>query len=472
MKKIIGILFFLFPLLFFRDSVYAAESVFAPEEIIVKFNMGVSISQIGKINEKFGAKIKEKLNLPSTFVLKVPAGSEKSIAKLFASIPNVSFAEPNFIAKALLVPNDPNFSNQWGLTKIQSPSAWNIVTGSPQIKIAILDTGIDNNNEDLASKVTVWKNFTSGRGSSNTTDDKYGHGTHVAGIAAAITNNGKGVAGTGYNSSLMSVKVLNDDGLGTYSWIANGITWASDNNAKVINLSFGGDSDSSLLLDAINYAWGRGVIIVAAAGNDGLNSKFYPCAYEKVICVAATDSNDQKASWSNYGEWVDVAAPGLKILSTLPNHSNKIGKKDYVYLDGTSMSTPFVSGLAGLLFGQDITINNYQVRNKIEETADIIAGTGSYWAKGRINAYRAVSGLNPILTTEVTPTATSVPTSTPTSLPAVPTNTPAPTNTPTPKPPNPTSTPTQTPTPKPTAGLSPTPLPWWCRFNPNSNYCK
>lgn len=449
MKKIIGILFFLFPLLFFRDSVYAAESVFAPEEIIVKFNMGVSISQIGKINEKFGVKIREKLNLPSTFVLKVPAGSEKSIAKLFASIPNVSFAEPNFEYNVLFVPNDPSFSQQWGLSKIQAPQAWDIATGNPLVKIAIVDTGIDKDHPDLSSKVDTWVNFTNTKSS----DDLYGHGTHVAGIAAAITNNSIGIAGVDFNSRLMSVKVLNDSGNGYLSWIANGIMWASDNGAKVINLSLGGNSSSQTLEEAINYAWNKGALLACAAGNNGNSSASYPAYYQNCIAVAGTDQNDQKTSWSSYGNWVDVAAPGLNIYSTLPNHRAKMSStRNYGKASGTSMATPFVSGLAGLIFGQNINMSNSRAREIIQQTAE----------KGRINAFLAVSEIS----NQGLPTPT--PTPTPTEV-IVPTETPTPTSTPTS---NPTSPPTQTPTPKPTAGLSPTPtpLPWWCRFNPN--YCK
>jgi thermitase len=299
----------------------------------------------------------------------------------------VLFAEPDFIAKAIGTPNDPSFGNQWGMTKIQAPQAWDITTGQPSIKIAILDTGVDQDHEDLAGKIVANKNYTT----SGTVDDRYGHGTHVAGIAAAATNNGIGVAGVGYNSTIMNVKVLDDTGSGYYSWVASGITWAADNGAKVINMSLGGSSSSSTLESAVNYAWGKGVVIVAAAGNSGNTARLYPGYYTNVIAVGATDSNDAKASFSTYGSWVDVAAPGVNIFSTLPNHANQIGSQNYDYLSGTSMATPYVAGLAGLVWATSCGTSNTNVRNRIQSTADPITGTGTYWQYGRINAYKAVA---------------------------------------------------------------------------------
>jgi len=465
MRKLRSVFIAVFLLLFANLNLASAqEEFFAPEEIIVKFTGGASAEQIGRLNQKFSLRIKQPLDLPRTFILTVPKGLEDKLSKIYGSMPIVEYAEPNYIAKALLIPNDPYFSNQWGLTKIQSPQAWDLTTGSSTIKIAIVDTGIDNNHPDLASKTVVRKNFTSTRSD----DDINGHGTHVAGIAAAITNNNLGVAGTGFNSTLMSVKVLNDSGSGYYSWITNGIKWAADNGAKVINLSLGGGSSSKTLEDAVNYAWSKGVILACAAGNDGTSSALYPAYYQNCLATAATDSNDQKTSWSNYGSWVDVAAPGLDIFSTLPNHKAKITNTyNYGSLSGTSMATPFVSGLAGLLFGQDATLSNSQVRSRIEETADKIAGTGSYWIKGRINAYQAVLGVQPLISLTPTPTVNGEPTltptplliltSTPTPIPPTPTNTPIPTSTPTPKPPTPT----------PNQSLTPTPTPWYCRYFPN-----
>jgi thermitase len=289
-------------------------------------------------------------------------------------------------------PDDPYFGRQWGLTRVEAPQAWEVTTGSSQVNIAILDTGVDLDHPDLAAKLINNKNFTT----SATVDDVHGHGTHVAGIAAAITNNGIGVAGLGYTSTIMNVKVLSDSGSGYYSWIVWGIAWAADNGAEVINMSLGGSSSSSALEDAINYACSRGVVVVAAAGNSGSTSPSYPACYTNCIAVAATDANDALPSWSNYGDWVDVAAPGVSIYSTLKENG-------YGYKSGTSMASPYVAGLAGLVFATVSDANgdgnlNDEVRSRIEANCDDIGLSGIGY--GRINAARAVGSV-PVLPGEI-----------------------------------------------------------------------
>lgn len=365
---------------------------FAEDEIIIQLKQNQLLKDLENINQKFGTKLKTTLSFPDTLVLKVPKGQVEKFTKLYSLNPIIEYAEPNYTAEALFTPNDAYFGNQWGMTKVQAPQAWDLSTGSANIKIAILDTGIDEDHEDLAAKVVTKINMTT----SPTTNDLFGHGTHVSGIAAAITDNEKGVAGLGFNTSLVNVKVLDDSGSGYYSWIANGVKWAADNGVKVINLSLGGSSSSRTLQRAIDYAWNKGVVLSCAAGNNGNTQRLYPAYYTNCIAVAATDKNDQKASFSTYGFWVDVAAPGVDIFSSFPNHPFYIGtnygrSENYDYGSGTSMATPHVAGLAALVSSQFPTFSNAQIRNKIESTADKITGTGTYWAKGRINAYKAVS---------------------------------------------------------------------------------
>lgn len=368
-----------------------AEEVSAdePENIIVKFKPQIDESTIEDLSQFLGVGLREKLLLPKTWTVKVPKGRTGEFAKLFSQSHLVEYAEPDYVAHALLVPNDPHFSKQWGMVKIQAPNAWDISSGSASVKVAVLDTGIDQDHEDLIGKIANQKNFSQ----SFTLDDKYGHGTHVAGIAAAGTNNGKGVAGLGYNTQLLNVKVLGDNGSGSYSAIVNGIKWAADNGAKVINLSLGGSSASKALEDAINYAWGKGVVLACAAGNSGSSAPVYPAYYDNCLATAATDVNDAKANFSTYGFWVDIAAPGVNIFSTTPNQKNKVSKnKNYDYLSGTSMAAPHVAGLAGLIWatGHCADLDATCVRSKIEDNADQISGTGTNWAKGRINAYQTV----------------------------------------------------------------------------------
>ena len=359
---------------------------FSAEEILIKFKPGTGPADIAETHRQLGGRVKKNIPEIGVQVVTIPAGKAIEKAKAYAANGKVLFAEPNYLAQAVIYPDDPWFSYQWGLQKIEAPAAWDLTQGSDTIKIAILDTGVDINHPDLSNKIVANQNFTT----STTANDVFGHGTHVAGIAAADTDNSIGVSGVGSTSSIINVKVLGDNGSGYYSWVAQGIIWAADNGASIINMSLGGASASSTLESAINYAWSKGLVVVAAAGNSGSSLPSYPAYYSKVIAVAATDSNDKLTSWSNYGNWVDVAAPGSSIYSTLKNNS-------YGYKSGTSMATPFVSGLASLVFTVVSDTNgnkmlNDEVRAQIEANCDYIgiSGIGS----GRINAYKSVSNLS------------------------------------------------------------------------------
>ena len=386
--------------------------VFASGRILVKFEPGTGAAERAAVHRRQGGTPLGVIPGIGVDVVAVPARSEEARAAGYARNPHVTFAEPDYLAYALEDPGavDPFFGKQWGLDNtgqeydgrtgtedadIDAPEAWHITTGSPDVRIAILDSGIDPNHPDLAGKLVDDAIDLTG---SLTVDDNYGHGTHVAGIAAAETNNGTGVAGVGYDASLLNVKVLGDEGWGASSWIAEGIVWAMGRDARVINMSLGFYRKSLTLQAAVDDAWNSGVLLVAAAGNDGTSRKLYPAAYPNCMAVAATDDDDQRVDepgwWaSNYGEWVDVAAPGLFIYSTFPTHDYFLDKApNYDYGSGTSMATPHVAGLAGLLFGQDQLRANADVRSLIEDTADPVPGTGTYWVHGRINACNAVGG--------------------------------------------------------------------------------
>lgn len=384
--------------------------LFVPGQILVKFKAGTSAADRATAHRLHEGSFVRGIPGIGVEVVSVPQGAEGAGSARYSRDPHVVYAEPNYLAYATGDPNDPYFSRQWGLDNdgqiysdglsgapdadVDAPEAWDVTTGSPDITIAILDSGIDQDHPDLAGKVVDNVNFSA----SPTVDDNYGHGTHVAGIAAAATNNDEGVAGLGFASSLLNVKVLGDEGWGASSVVAEGIVWAADQGAQVINMSLAYNYQSLTLEAAVDYAWDRGVLLAAAAGNDGTRHRNYPAAYANCMAVAATNDDDERVDepgwWaSNYGDWVDVAAPGLYIYSTFPNHDYAIGKElSYDLGSGTSMATAFVSGLAGLLFGQDPGRTNADVRALIENTADPVAGTGVYWVHGRINAYRAVAG--------------------------------------------------------------------------------
>lgn len=279
--------------------------------------------------------------------------------------------------------NDSYLDKQWNLDKVQAPEAWQVTSGNPAILIAVLDTGIDREHEDLAGKVVADINFTD----SLTSDDVYGHGTHVAGIIAALADNGAGVTGVGYSCRLLNVKVAGDEGRCDGAAVAKGIIWATDNGADVINLSLFLTEPSLELAEAVDYAWSKGVVLVAAAGNYMGTHPVYPACYPNCMAVAATDDNDLLALWSSRGDWVDVAAPGANVYSTLPGD-------EYSYKSGTSIAAAHVSGEAGLLLAVTTDTDgngkvNDEVRAKIEGSCDQIgiAGVGN----GRINAFKAVN---------------------------------------------------------------------------------
>jgi len=228
---------------------------------------------------------------------------------------------------------------QWALDQIKALSFTRSVKNNPPILVAVLDTGIDKNHEDLCGKVVAEINLSK----SATADDIYGHGTAIAGIIAADADNGSGITGVAPESRLVNVKVADDKGKCQISTLADGIIWAVDNGAKVINISIELKDSTSELKEAVDYAWNNGVIIIAAAGNDGDSLPVYPAYYENCLAVTAIQENGTLAPLANYGDWVDVAAPGFKIYSTLPNNS-------YGYKHGTSFATAYVSGLAAILY--------------------------------------------------------------------------------------------------------------------------
>lgn len=339
-------------------------------------------------------------------VLEVAAGTEEAAMAALQANPAVEYVERDYRMRLIepvranpmppswplpawddFVPNDPNFGLQWGLGRISAPQAWGLTQGcAEEVVIAILDTGIDQDHPDLAAQVVANVNFSD----SDTVDDVYGHGTHVAGIAAAITNNGIGVAGTTFNCKLMNVKVLADDGTLESSWAAQGIVWAADHGAKVINMSFAGASGSKTLRSAVQYAARKQVVMVAATGNDSDNQRSYPAAYREVIAVGGTNQDDERWESSSYGaKWVDVAAPAVDIYSTGPNHPNAFGLQDYGTLSGTSMATAFVSGIAALVASQP---SGNSVRRRIEHSTDRVPGTGRLYRYGRVNLFRALGG--------------------------------------------------------------------------------
>ncbi len=318
------------------------------------------------------------------------------------------------------VPNDPSYGNQWGPPCIDSERAWNHVPDNHDIILAIIDTGVDVSHEDLVGNYdpTIDKDFVNNDNDAN--DDMF-HGTHCAGIAAAVTNNNIGIAGLA-PVTIMGVKVMSWLGVGSNANIINGINYAANNGAHVISMSLGGTAYSQGLHDACDYAYyTKNVVVVAAAGNDNSSQKTYPAAHPSVIGVAALATPTTRASFSNFGyDNVEISAPGQGIYSTMPDHStfwNLFGlyPYDYGYLDGTSMACPHVAGVAAGYRAYAPGISARAVRNVLRNNADPL-GDPYYYGAGRVDYFpfqdkgetgegagdqESLAGMNPALIEEI-----------------------------------------------------------------------
>lgn len=348
-----------------------------PGAVIVQFKEGTPAETRASTMAAHGLSQTGEIYGTDVLVLQGNGKSTAALVKALSNNPNVEYAEPDYIASIDWTPNDTSWSSQWGPKKVSAPAAWDVTRGSSSIIIAVVDTGVDLNHPDLSSKMKPGYDFVNG---DSTAQDDNGHGTHVAGIAAAISNNSRGIAGMCPNCSILPVKVLNSAGSGSYSGIASGIRWAAD-RAHVINLSLGGTSGSTALSDAVNYANSKGRTLACAAGNSNTSAASYPAYYSACIAVASTDSNDYKSSFSNYGSWVDASAPGSSIYATYWNDT-------YKTLNGTSMAAPHVAGLAGLLASQGRTQSAIRTRLTSSTYTDAINSTN---IPRRINAYKAVA---------------------------------------------------------------------------------
>lgn len=370
-------------------------------EIVVRLNPSANRQQGMRRLGNYGKVAAENILSQSlgAYVLQVPSEQVGQILAELNQSPDFLYAEPNHILSALeVIPNDPAWGLQYNMVAIRAPQGWVYTTGSSAVTIAIIDSGVDMTHPDLFGKIVAGYNFvTLDYNKKNDPSDDYGHGTHVAGLAAAFGNNGIGMAGTSWGARIMPVKVLNSSGVGTYFNAAAGIVWAADQGARVINLSFGGSAPSSVLEDAVNYAAARGVLLVGAAGNNGSPSVLYPAAYPAVIAVSATNSANQRAIFSNYGPQIELAAPGAGIYSL------HLGG-GYMTRNGTSMSAPQVSGLAAILLGLPGNASASAVRSQMQASALDLgpAGRDSEFGFGLIQMDAAI-----LLAPTLTPTPTS-----------------------------------------------------------------
>ena len=381
----------------------AAAAQAATDSVIVKYKAGASATSRSAVADR-AAVVRRVGTIAANGaqVVQVTGDAATAAATLNRSAA-VEYAEPNVELHALAIPNDAQFAQLYGLNNtgqtggladadIDAPEGWDAggLGGFPAtggVKVGIVDTGIDANHEDLSGKLvdcgrasTLFGTVSNG----NCADDN-DHGTHVSGTIAAKANNGVGVAGVAFNSPLSMCKALNALGSGSTAGVANCITWLVQRGSKIISMSLGGGA-SSTMQTAVRNASNAGALIIAAAGNDGDATLNYPAAYPEVVSVAATDNRDARASFSNANSDVEIAAPGVNILSTKRGGG-------YVSFSGTSMATPHVAGVAALIWGKNPGFTAAQVRSKLDASVDDKgpAGRDPSFGFGRVNLQKALS---------------------------------------------------------------------------------
>ena len=398
----------------------SVDAPMVPGEVMVKYREGASSAGLGSLLRSVNASIEKKLPFPDMELLKLKGISVDDALAELRSSRLVESASPNYIRSINFVPNDPDFDKQWNFNDpaqggdIHMVQAWDIERGgNTGVVVAVVDSGVAYRTggvykqcPDLAAT-----NFVQGYDFVNNdefADDDNGHGTHVCGTIAQSTNNGAYVAGVAFNCSIMPVKVMDSSGKGTDEDIIKGIKFAADNGANVINMSLGGYGANPLLEDAVNYAASKGLVICASTGNDGREEIYYPAAYSECMAVGATNRSKVRASYSNYGNEIDVVAPGGQgpsdwiwqvTYATAGDHNSPFVPKG---MDGTSMACPHVAGLAALIKSHNPTWTRMDIRTAIEKTCRDLGTTG--WDEetgwGFIDAAAALGAPRPKPATE------------------------------------------------------------------------
>lgn len=400
---------------------------YVPSELLVRFRPGINpeglatsdqvgASSLQSLFQRYAVtSIKRLLPAADTTtvglerIYKLTLAPEADLLAFLAALSAeqaVEFAEPNYLyyteaqvaSQPIVTPSDRLFAQQWALYNertanntprmdIHAPEAWAMTTGAPDLLIAVLDSGIDYTHEELNDgrvRTDIDKDYVN---NDDDAMDDAGHGTHVAGTIAAASNNGIGVSGVLWQAQLLPLKVCNAAGVCSMDAIVSAIQYAADQGARIINMSLGGSGCSATLEAAIDYAYfEKGAVLVAAAGNENTLVS-YPAAYEPVIAVGALDRHGERAYFSNYGDALDLVAPGVRVFSTVPNNG-------YDTLSGTSMAAPYVTGVAGLLLAQQPTLTNHQVRQLLFQSATDLGETGldRQYGYGLVNAEGALIG--------------------------------------------------------------------------------
>jgi len=387
-KKIITIAIFIFTIPSFTQANAQAQlentgTKWITGQIIVKGKAGLSEEKLEQIFNRSGGHSKAWLHQINAHIVTVPPQAEDAIIKALSNNPNIEYAERDRLVElSAITPSDPGFSSQWHLAKIQAPNAWSTTTGNG-ITIAVLDTGIENSHPDLSNNlVSGWNSASNNKD----TSPIHWHGTAVAGAVAATGNNSIGGASVAWGAKIMPVRITNrTDGYAVSSDIANGLLWAADHGADIANLSYDLSPQDNIIQNAAQYFRSKGGVVVASAGNSNIDPGYTDNPY--IINVSATDSSDNKASFSNYGSFIDVSAPGQDIYTTMTNAS-------YTYGWGTSFSSPVTAGVIALIMTANPYLTADEVEVVLEQSADKpITGTEwhKYFGHGRVNAAAAVT---------------------------------------------------------------------------------
>ena len=363
---------------------------YVPGELIIEVNEQ-SKETLQRFLNSWNAKIVGELPEIQAYLVRFEGPSVSTMLSQKEAYTGFAYWEPNYYVTAALTPNDPLWASQWAPHKVRADLAWDIELGKRSVIVAVVDTGIDYHHEDLAGNYLPsgydWVNH-----DNDPMDDSItGHGTHVAGIIGAATNNGLGVAGLS-QVSIMAEKALNNVDQGTIFNVAQGVVDATEKGARITSNSYGTYGFSATLRNAFEYAWLHGVLSFAAAGNDNTDQPFYPAAFgEFVVAVAGTDESDTKWSLSNYGDWIELSAPAVGVVSTLPGNG-------YGEMTGTSQASAVASGAAALVWSHCQTMSAEQVRRRLQESAVDLgdAGRDPYFGYGRVDLFSALSAPCPI----------------------------------------------------------------------------
>jgi subtilisin family serine protease len=358
----------------------STQPTYVPNVVIVRFRSGVPAAAQARLLRQIGAKPRERIPQLGIAVVKV-ASVTRAQAKLEASplVLHATRDEILHVTGSVPAPNDAFFSYEWGFRQAGFSNVWHPPNGRRPVIVAVIDTGVDATQPDLAGVVRPQIDLVNG-GSS--TGDDNGHGTAVAGVIAALADNGVGGAGVCSACSILPIKTMGSNGNGDLATVAAGIVKAADMQARVIDLSLGGPQGLDALAQAIAYANSNGAVVVAAAGNSGLATPYFPANYPGVLSVAGSNQFDRLYSWSEYGPWIAVSAPGCNVAPLL--HGG------YGQFCGTSSATPLVAGLAGIIIAAHPSATNVRVTSAIEQTAKRIRASVHF---GRISAAAALQAV-------------------------------------------------------------------------------